>query len=137
MRILRDTTSINEEISTNPDQCLATLLAAYLQFNGPPDPEVGELLTVILIEPGDTLATLDNAMQGNFLINHYSGRRHGQPGFVPCFETCEEYATFYQMLFIESDEGHGLLVLIPKEPSTDPELITMCVLHAIPAPELT
>ena len=37
-----------------------------------------EFLTVILIEPGDTIESLDAEMNGQFLTNHYSGRSFGQ-----------------------------------------------------------
>ena len=56
MRILRDTPSINTEIKENPDPAIAALLTRHLQFgaefnaNDPAD-----LLTVFVIEPGDTL----------------------------------------------------------------------------------
>lgn len=45
----------------------------------------------------------------------------------------QEHPTFYEMLFIQSDEGHVLVVFIPKSPDVDPELLTLCALHATPA----
>ena len=138
MRILRDTPSINHEIKENPDSAIAHLLTRHLEFGAefnPDDP--ADLLTVFVIEPGDTLTTIDAAMDGCFLTNHWSRRRLGDPGFVPCFETLEEYATVYEMLFIQSDEGHALVLLIPKTPSIEPELLALCARYATPAEELT
>ena len=137
MRFLRDTSSINSEIKENPDPAIANLLTRHLEFGAefnPDDP--ADLLTVFVIEPGDTLTTIDAAMNGCFLTNHYSGRRFGDPGFAPCFETLEEYPTLYEMLFIQSDEGHALVVLIPKTSAIDPELLALCAQHATPAEEL-
>ena len=134
MRFLRDTPSINTEIKENPDPAIATLLTHHLQFGAEfnvDDP--ADLLTVFLVEPGDTLQTVDVAMNGCFLTNHYSGRRLGDPGFVPCFETLEEYATVYEMLFIQSDEGHALVILIPRTSGIDPELLALCADYATPA----
>ena len=92
-------------------------LTRHLQFDAEyHDPDVGNLLTVFVVEPGDTLDTIDRAMDGCFLTNHYSGRQLGDPAFVPCFESLEEHATFYEVLFIQSDEGHALLILVPKQP---------------------
>ena len=116
MRVLRDTPSINTEIKENPDPAIANLLTRHLQFGAefnPDDP--ADLLTVFVIEPGDTLQTIDAAMNGCFLTNHYSGRRLGDPAFVPCFETLEEHATVYEMLFIQSDEGHALVIADPQD----------------------
>jgi len=72
-------------------------------------------------------------MNGCLLINHYSRRRLGDPGFVPCFEKLEEHATVYEMLFIQSDEGHALVLLIPKRSDMDPELLALCAQYASPA----
>ena len=138
MRNLRDTASINHEIKENADPANATLLTRHLQFGAefnPDDP--ADLLTVFIIEPGDTLQTIDVAMNGCFLTNHYSGRRLGDPAFVPCFETLEEHPTVYEMLFIQSDEGHALVLLIPKTSATDPELLALCAQHATPAEEVS
>ena len=133
MRILRDTPSINAEIKETTDPAIATLLTRHLQFGAefnPADP--ADLLTVFMLEPGDTLRTIDAAMNGCFLINHWSGRRVGDPAFVPCFETLEEHATVYEMLFIQSDEGHALVLLIPKTSAIDSELLAMCAQYATP-----
>ena len=138
MRILRDTQLINHEIKENPDSAIAHLLTRHLQFGAefnPGDP--ADLLTVFVIEPGDNLETVDSAMDGCFLTNHWSGRRLGDPGFSPCFETLEEYPTLFEMLFIQSDEGHALVVLIQKTPDIDPELLALCARYATPEEELT
>ena len=134
MRVLRDTPSINTEIKENTDLAIANLLTRHLQFGAEFNPDdAADLLTVFIIEPRDSLQTIDAAMDGCFLTNHYSGRRLGDPGFVPCFETLEEYATVYEMLFIQSDEGHALVLLIPKTPAIDPELLALCADYATPA----
>ena len=133
MRVLSDVMSINTEIKENTDCTIAALLTRHLQFGAEfnaDDP--ADLLTVFVIEPGDTLTTIDAAMNGCFLVNHYSGRRLGDPGFVPCFETLEEYATVYEMLFIQSDEGHALVILVPKTSDIDPDLLAMCAQYATP-----
>jgi hypothetical protein len=134
MRYLRDTSSINSEIKENPDPVITALLTRHLQFGvefNPDDP--ADLLTVFVIEPGDTLQTIDAAMDGCFLTNHWSQRQLGDPAFVPCFETLEEYPTVFEMLFIQSDEGHALVLLIPKTPAIDPELLALCADYATPA----
>jgi hypothetical protein len=133
MRVLRDTPSINSEIKENTDPAIANLLTRHLQFGAEFNADnPADLLTVFLLEPGDTLQTIDVAMNGCFLTNHYSGRRVGDPGFQPCFETLEEHATVYEMLFIQSDEGHALVVLIPRTSGIDSELLAMCAQYATP-----
>ena len=138
MRVLNDTPSINTEIKENQDHVIAELLTRHLEFGAefnPDDP--ADLLTVFMLEPGDTLQTIDAAMNGCFLTNHWSGRRLGDPRFVPCFETLEEHPTVYEMLFVQSDEGHALVLLIPKTPAIDQELLALCARYATPAEEST
>jgi len=76
-------------------------------------------------------------MNGCFLTNHYSRRPLGDPAFEPCFETLEEYPTVFEMLFIQSDEGHALVILIPRTSGIDPELLALCADYATPAQELS
>ena len=134
MRVLRDTESINTEIKENTDQDISNLLTRHLAFAAEyHDPDVGNLLTVFVVEPGDTLDTIDHAMDGCFLTNHYSRRQLGDPDFVPCFESLEEHATFYEVLFIQSDEGHALVILVPKAPGIDRDRLSLCAEYATPA----
>jgi hypothetical protein len=138
MRVLRGTPSINTEIKENTDSAIAALLTRHLQFGAefnPDDP--ADLLTVFIIEPVDTLKTIDAAMDGCLLTNHWSGRRLGDPRFVPCFETLEDHPTVYEMLFIQSDEGHALVLLIPKAAGIDPDLLDLCAQYATPAQEVS
>jgi hypothetical protein len=39
----------------------------------------------------------------------------------------------YEMLFIQSDEGHALVILIPRASDIDAELLAMCAQYATPA----
>ena len=80
MRVLSGTPSITNEIKENTDPAISALLARHLEYGAefnPADP--ADLLTVFVIEPGDTLHTIDAAMNGCFLTNHYSRRRVGDP----------------------------------------------------------
>ena len=63
MRILRHTESIHTEIKENTDQDISNLLTRHVDFAAEyHDPDVGDLLIVFIVEPGDTLATIDRAM---------------------------------------------------------------------------
>jgi hypothetical protein len=70
MRVLRGTPSINTEIKETTASAISALLTRHLQFGAefnPDDP--ADLLTVFVIEAGDTLKTIDAAMDGCFLTN--------------------------------------------------------------------
>lgn len=130
MRVLHRADSINAEIESSSDPEVARLLAQHVQFAIESDDLDIALLTVLMVEPGDTLQTIDSAMNGQFLANDFAGQRYGDPEFKPAFETFEEYPTFYEMLFVQSDEGQCLVVLVPKGPGIDPEILTLCAQHA-------
>jgi hypothetical protein len=137
MQILRDEVAVHVAIESWPDQALCQLLAKRLAFYAEyEDLELSALFKLILIEPGDTLADLDVEFNGAFLINHFSGRRYGDPGFKPAFEVLEEYPGFYAMLFCEGDGGFGIEVIVPKSTDIDPRLLSLCSQFATLAPPL-
>ncbi len=139
MHVLRDAESIDAEIKSCADPCMRQLIADRAEFvrqevdasEGEYD-DIGELISFILVEPGDTLQAIDAEMDGTFLVDHYGGRQFGDPGFVPCFESLEEHATFYDMEFIVGDEGFAVQVLVPKSTGIDPWLLQLCAEHATP-----
>lgn len=137
MQILRDEEDFACALVSWPDQVLVQLLQSRLAFYADYEEPLSDLFKLILMEPGDTLADLDSEFNGAFLINHYSGRRYGDPGFKPAFEVLEEYPGFYAMLFCEGDGGFGIEVIVPKATSIDPRLLSLCAQFATLAPPLT
>lgn len=124
MRVLICATDINREIDTTLDRFIARLLAGHLEFMS--ECEGDEALTVFVVEPGDTLATVDAAMEHHFLTNYYSGKRFGEPGFAPCYETLQKFQTFYEMFFVEGGGEMGISLVIPRRPEIDPALLALC-----------
>lgn len=133
MQVLRDAPAMEHAIATWPDRAMATLLAEHLAFwREQDDIDLSEQATVILVEPGDTLHDLDAVLNGLALSNPWSGRNHGDPGYRPCFETCDEYPGFIDVMFIVGDGGFGLEVLIPTSPEVDPRILDLFQPHATP-----
>jgi hypothetical protein len=137
MQILRDEEDFACALVSWPDQVLVQLLQSRLAFYAEYEEPLADLYKLILVEPGDTLADLDGEFNGAFLINHYSGRRYGDPGFKPAFEVLEEYPGFYAMLFCEGDGGFGIEVIVPKSTDIDPRLLSLCAQFTTLAPPLT
>jgi hypothetical protein len=130
MRYLRTIAAIKDYITKTPDRSIANLLASHLEYVAGDE---GEPLTVIVIEPGDSLVTLDAHFDGGLLINHYSGRRFGEVDFVPPFETAEEQDSFYEMFFISGDEGTS--VIVPRGDDINQDLLALCAAFATPYQE--
>jgi len=142
MHTLRDSESINAAVLACADPCMRHQMERRVAFvtreldacEGEYD-DIGELMNFIMIEPGDTPQMIDAEMNGTFLVDYFGGRRFGDPTFVPPFESLEEHATFYDMEFIQGDEGFAVQVLVPKCPGIDPWLLQLCAVHAKPFQE--
>ena len=47
------------------------------------------------------------------------------PGFIPSWEICEAHAHWYEITFVLSSDGFGVVVYVPKT-CTDATLLTLC-----------
>jgi hypothetical protein len=91
-----------------------------------------ELGYFLLIEPGDSLDTINTQVGFNILANRFTGIRYGQPGYTPSFEFIEEFSTCYELVIILDDSGYGIDIFISKGTGVDPDLLAMCQRYATP-----
>ena len=103
--------------------------------NGDPyDPDVhGEM---IVVEPGDTLQSLEGESGVPIASNPFDDVRFPDPDFVPVCEYLEEQSRCYEALYLFSDDGAGVNFFIPKQ-GTDAEILAFCARFAVHAPEVT
>ena len=92
---------------------------------------------MIVVEPGDTVAALEEESGCLILRDLWEEASFGDPDFAPAAEAIEEHAGCYELTYVLSDSGFGISIVIPKDAGVDPELLAMCAMYAIPAPELT
>lgn len=85
----------------------------------------------LVVEAGDTLEAIHAQVGFDLLCNRFTGIRYDQAEFSPSFEFMEELPTCYDMVFILSDDGYGLEVLIPKTDGIDQDLLAMCQRYAL------
>lgn len=129
MQIIRD----REASAIIADPALRALVEktiAALSEDYPYDPDV--LGYFLIVEPGDSLATISEQIGFDILANRWTGIRFGQPDYTPSFEFVELIDAIYDMLFIIDDSGYGIELLIPKTDGVDAELLAMCVQFAKP-----
>lgn len=101
-----------ETAPLHPDpafRLLLTRLLAAISCGGEFDP--AELVRLIIIEPSDTLETVNTAL-GYTL--------------TPDWEACDREGSWYALTYILSDWGEGLLVFIPDQPDIDPAFLKLC-----------
>ena len=90
---------------------------------------------MIVVEPGDSVAALEDECSCPILHNLFDETRFGEPGYAPSFEHLEDRGCCYEMVFILSDDGSGVSIFIPKTAGIDPELLSLCAAYAVPAIE--
>ena len=54
----------------------------------------------ILVEPGDSIAALEQAIEWPILGNLFDDTRYGNEDFAPSFEALEDHGYCYEMVFI-------------------------------------
>ena len=97
------------------------------------DPELSKLLAdtfarvadcpeilgfILVVEPGDTIANVDAVLRFSILV-----ARH---------EFIQEYAHWYELVFVLGQDGYGIEVFVPKTIDL-PDLLAMCMEHALPS----
>ena len=129
MQIIRDPAdAIN---IADPELCaLVQKTIAALSEDYPYDPDV--LGYFLIVQHGDTLATINAQIGFDILANKWTGIRFDQPGHTQSFEILDEHAGYYEMVFLIDDSGFGIDVFIPKAIDI-PELLAMCQRYAVPA----
>ena len=128
MEIFKTSESIQTAAAHHPDAELRHLLSARIESLSDLLDEfpLSELMHVIVMETGDTAQSLEIALSLPSL-NYEAG--HGldlsDPAFVPSWEICEAHAQWYEITFVLSSDGFGVVVYVPKT-CTDATLLTLC-----------
>jgi hypothetical protein len=130
MRVLRDPAAIAQLEAGELHTLLAQRVASLSEFA---DYELHELVTFVVVQPGDSLEGLEEQLGFDALCNRFDGTRFGDPGFTPSWELLEQHAGYFAIVYVLSDDGFGIEVFVPKQPGVNPELLAMCATYATPA----
>ena len=90
---------------------------------------------MIVVEPDDSIETLEEESGCRIVRNRHDDTRFGNPAFSPSFEFVEEHPTCYEMVFV--DNCLGVDFLVPKAAGIDAELLALCAQYAEPSPEVS
>ena len=116
MNIISSTPTMYELAAYHPDPAFRSLLSrllAAISCDGEFDP--GELLRLVIIDPGDTLEAVNTSL-GYTL--------------TPDWEACDREGDFWVLTYVTSDWGEGLLVFIPDHPDLDTAFL--CLVSEMP-----
>jgi len=120
MQSYRDTVTILAAAATHPDCELRQLLCERIESLAE---DLPCLLYVLVLESGDTVADLETQIGSRFT-------GFGQPGFCPPWEVIEAHRHWYELTFVLSDDGAGVVAFVPD--TADSELLEMCRHFAVP-----
>lgn len=127
MRVIR-TAAETGELPDEEIRVLVQQRITMLSEDEPYDPAIHGYF--IVIEAHDATNAVDEHLGFSVLSNRWDGTHFRQPTFTPSFEMIEEHKGCYEVVFVLSDSGYGVIVFVPKE-HVDPDLLAMCRAYAI------
>lgn len=130
MLVLRDP-ALAGRIADPGIRALVELRFAQITGGEPYDPDRHGYM--IVVEPGDGAAALEEESGCPVLRDTFGEARFGDADFAPGAEAIEEHACCYELVYVLSDDGFGVEIFVPKADGVDPELLAMCAAHAVPA----
>ena len=108
MRLLRETASIEDAPKSITDPELRELIAGHIdRLSEYDDYQLDKLIHIIVVEPTDCYAQLEPFI-----------------GSTP--EVIQEHSDWYELVYVISDDGFGVVVFVPKHQSTDAQLLAIC-----------
>jgi hypothetical protein len=85
----------------------------------------------LVVEDGDTLEALSAQVGFPILCNRMTGIRYREPGFHPSFELVEEIGDVFDAVFVLSDDGMAVELLVAADSSVHPDLLAMLKFYAL------
>ncbi len=124
MQILRDSKSILEVARTWSDHELRGLFSIHVKrLKEYEEYDLSELVCFIVCEECDSVADLDTALGFSIMANRFDGVKFGESGFHPSWEFVIKYNGWYEIVYVLSDDGTGVVVFVDKQGDT--ELVQM------------
>jgi hypothetical protein len=80
----------------------------------------------ILVEPGDTSEHIELATGYALLKSLFNGTVYGDTDFSPDFEYLENHGGFYEAVYIFTDGGFAVILIVPKEVGIDGRILAVC-----------
>lgn len=123
---IRDSQTMEFALSCPLDPFLKQLLLKRLdmlcEFS---DFNLSELAHFVIVEPGDTLATIEAELGFSPFVNFVDGARYPDPDFTPNWEWLIDHGQWFELVFALSDSGFGINLLVPNRPDVDAMLLAL------------
>jgi hypothetical protein len=115
MHIFRDSASIRGAVTQIP--AVAPFISKRIEeLAEDADYDLAELVHIIVVETGDTFAELDEAL--GFAVEHRA------------VDAIDAHPGCWELTYILTDGGFGVVVYVPKGADIDPRLLDLCASRA-------
>lgn len=108
-------------------------LVAALDSSLPPDIkrllqlrcDLIDLATFVIVSPGDAIEAIEAAAGIPIITNLVNGSRFGEADFQPSAEWIADHGGLFEAPFILSDDGAGVVLIVPDDDGVDETLMAM------------
>ena len=126
MITIRDSQTMEFALSCPLDPKLRMLLERRLEMLSEfSDFDLSELAHFVIVEPGDSIATIESELAFSPLINFVDGAKYPDPSFDPSWEWLIAHGPWFELMFALSDGGFGIVLLVPNLPDVEPSLLEL------------
>ena len=123
---IRDSQTMEFALSCPLDPQLRMLLLKRLDMLSEfSDFDLSELAHFVIVEPGDTLATIEKELGFSPFVNFVDGARYPDAAFTPSWEWLIDHGPWFELVFALSDSGFGINLLVPNRPDVDAMLLAL------------
>lgn len=114
MYMIRTAEALSRLLHKPPDENVRHILermkATFAEFGD-------EIVDILILEPSDRLTDVEQA---------YGQRLVAEGRFTFPVELIQQHTGWIEVVWVISDNGQGLVLLIQGDPSIDPELLSAC-----------
>jgi hypothetical protein len=130
MLSIHNTADMDRALASLLDPALRRLLTLRRDQLAEDGLDLDEIVHIIVVRPGDTLAEVEAEAGVAIATNLVDGSRLGDPEFEPLFENVTRKDGWLEAVMILSDDGFGLVLFVPDTIDVDPAISLLLRRHA-------
>jgi hypothetical protein len=123
MHVLRHPEEVLAFVENFSDPCINALILQRMAELIDTKTSMEELVVFVILEAGEGIDQLQNQMAMQIMTDQGS----------PLWEVIEEHITCYELVFVLSSSGLGVLVFAPKD-GCAPDILALCQAYAVRSP---
>ena len=126
MLSIYDSVSMEFALSCPLDPFLKKLLIKRLDMLSEfSDFDLSELAQWTIVEPGDSLATIEAELGFSPFVNFVDEARYSDLEYQPSWEWLIAHGTWFELCYALSDSGFGIMLLVPNRSDVEPALLDL------------